>query len=199
MEWKIAEINYYSVHNMLLEYFENEASIPQGYFTGEVDANTKFETVLTGMTSIALGTNSIFKGDECNELWCKYFCQQNMEDYIIRVEDRDVEDLDLKGFFRKWMNIFQMTYPKYKPILDAFTTEKAHLLDKLENVTVATLNDTPQDGGDFSDDEHMTEYRKATTTVDPEPIIRRLNDLNTMWENVMWKWSAHFRGLIIYE
>lgn len=80
-------------------------------------------------------------------------------------------------FIDKVLFLMFSTYEKYKIIIDAYESQKEHLLDKLETTgrNVIRYNDTPQNEGVFSGDNHttnITEQENSSSTEVSTPIAR---------------------------
>lgn len=108
-------------------------------------------------------------------------------------------------FISKLFNLIRFTYPKYSAILKAYEDESANLTAKLERITDGTAtqrnNDTPQDGGDFADDEHTSFISQGkvdnTESWDSEPIIDRLDKISKLYHKVMEEWLDEFKDLFV--
>lgn len=108
-------------------------------------------------------------------------------------------------FVSKLFNLIRFTYPKYSAILKAYEDESANLTAKLERITDGTAtqrnNDTPQDGGDFDDDNHTSFISQGkvdnTESWDSEPIIDRLDKISKLYHKVMEEWLDEFKDLFV--
>lgn len=108
-------------------------------------------------------------------------------------------------FISKLFNLIRFTYPKYSVLLKAYSDEAANLTAKLERITDGTAtqrnNDTPQDGGDFDDDEHTSFISQGkvdnTESWDSEPIIDRLDKISRLYHKVMEEWLDEFKDLFV--
>ena len=108
-------------------------------------------------------------------------------------------------FISKLFNLIRFTYPKYSVLLKAYDDEAANLTAKLERITDGTAtqrnNDTPQDGGDFDDDNHTSFISQGkvdnTESWDSEPIIDRLDKISKLYHKVMEEWLDEFKDLFV--
>lgn len=108
-------------------------------------------------------------------------------------------------FISKLFNLIRFTYPKYSTLLKAYSDEAANLTAKLQKTLDGTAttrnNDTPQDGGDFADDEHTSYITQGkvdnTEEWDNESIIERLDKINRLYTKVMEQWLDEFKDLFI--
>ena len=138
--------------------------------------------------------------------WDEYIFESE-EEYIFEDDPANYPDFQYKvrRFIAKMFNIIQFTYPKYSAILKAYDDERANLTAKLEKVIAGNAttrnNDTPQDGGDFSDDGHTSYISQGTIdnteSWDSEPIIDRLDKLSKLYHNVMEEWLNEFKDMFI--
>ena len=108
-----------------------------------------------------------------------------------------------RRFLGKFMAVIENTYQKYVAILTAYNTTKNDLLNKLQRISngadVRRDNDTPQDKGDFSDDEHTSFISQGTTDVtesyDDTSIIERLDKIQKLYQKTMLAWIREFKDL----
>ena len=71
------------------------------------------------------------------------------------------EEMDTKkknNYIAKLLYILEMTSPRYLKLLEVYESQKDKLLDpvKITSGGITRFNDTPQDEGDFANDEHTT-------------------------------------------
>ena len=111
----------------------------------------------------------------------------------------------VRRFLAKFIDIILNTYDKYSKILDSYDSAKNKLLNKLERTTTGNdtrrENDTPQDGGDFADDEHTSYISQGDTSVteehDDTSLIERIDKIQNLFQKTMLKWVNEFSGLFI--
>ena len=95
----------------------------------------------------------------------------------------------------KLVNRFQLTQDRYTVLLDSYAETKEKLLTGLKSESFSTFNDTPQGSGDFTDDQHVTNYTKTTNSTDFEPIMAKLERVQTKYRSLMADWVREFRTL----
>ena len=121
---------------------------------------------------------------------------ENEEDYAPTASER-------KEVFREFIGLFNLTAPRYSPLLEQFKAKSSDPIGKIESTSTGStrFNDTPQDGGDFSDDNHTTHITQseATTTTDTGSIMERLDALYRNWRSVIREWVYEYRGLFYKE
>ena len=98
---------------------------------------------------------------------------------------------------RQFYEVYLSTYEKYIALLDFYAAEKAHLLDRIGSTTKSKFNDTPQNGGDFDNDEHLSTINTTTAEQDVMPLINRLDDISRLYQNVVSDWADEFKHLFI--
>ncbi len=105
----------------------------------------------------------------------------------------------------KIIDIITYTYPKYAAILNAYDDSKTKLLDQL-NKTISGSdtrrdNDTPQDGGDYSDDNHTSFISQGQIdneeNWDDTPVIERLDKIQNLYQQTFRRWLNEFKELFI--
>lgn len=128
------------------------------------------------------------------------------ESYILR-KDYDffeaepvVELSDIDRLSRRFQNILNLTASRYLSLLNAYNK---YISDPTAPISASSdgttrFNDTPQDGGDYSDDEHSTNITQSHTesTADTSSIMDRLDGLYRNWRNVLKDWCDEFLGML---
>lgn len=101
--------------------------------------------------------------------------------------------------FAEFVNIINLTAPRYIPLLQSFEANKTSPLAKLKSTTnsLNRYNDTPQDEGDFANDSHTTNISETSVEVeaDSNDIAIRLDQLYRNWRSVLRDWANEFKGL----
>lgn len=116
-----------------------------------------------------------------------------------------------KRFASRFAAIYAQSADKYLALLGFYADKKAHLLDQL-SATQSTnsgmshrVNDTPQNGGEWTDDAHTSNYDhtdtngNTTTTSDPTTIMARLAEIQDQYANLEGDWADEFKGLFCPE
>ncbi len=121
------------------------------------------------------------------------------------IESASEEEIifEAKKFLNNFLNILDMTSPYYLALLNAYKSKENNLLDglKTEANSLARFNDTPQNAGDFANDNHTTSINKveATTTADNKDVIEKLKSLKDSYKNLLLEWSNEFERLFTLE
>ena len=122
-------------------------------------------------------------------------------DFEATLEDDFAPDFTHEDYPNKWCRqfyqIYLSTYERYIALIDFYTAKKAQLLDKIGSETKAKFNDTPQNGGDFDNDEHLSTITTTTTEQDLVPLINRLDDVSRLYKDVLSDWADEFASLFI--
>ena len=66
---------------------------------------------------------------------------------------------------------------KYSLLIKNLTANKSKLLDDVKSSSVARFNDTPQNSGDFSDDNHTSNITKTESSSNVGTMMQRLNEI----------------------
>ena len=113
------------------------------------------------------------------------------------MSDEQMKELTNKAFdfLQKLMVILKMTYDRYSNLLTIYKNERDNLLNKVEAIT--RFNDTPQDTGEFSDDEHTTHI--TTSKNDYDTLMGRIAEIDRAYRNLLKDWTEEFSGLFIHE
>lgn len=100
-----------------------------------------------------------------------------------------------RDFVSKLLEVYFETLDRYKTLIDLYNDQTSHLLDQINSKTVMRYNDTPQNGGDWSDDGHTTNITQNETNTDVLPLMDRLNTIQNSYRNLIREWADEFKGL----
>lgn len=76
---------------------------------------------------------------------------------------------------------------------------KNNLLSQIKASSTTKFNDTPQDGGDFSDNNHTSTVTSVESGVDGGTLISRLNEVENNLKRLYKDWANEFRQFIIWS
>lgn len=62
-------------------------------------------------------------------------------------------------------------------LIQNLNNNKTKLLDDVRSSSVARFNDTPQNSGDFSDDNHTSNITTTTSSSNVGTMMQRLNEI----------------------
>lgn len=86
---------------------------------------------------------------------------------------------------------------KYIPIIKMYAAQANNLLNKIETTSTTKFNDTPQDGGNFSTDEHTTNSTRVVSGTDATTLINRLDEIRRKLTTVYEEWAQEFERFLI--
>ena len=66
---------------------------------------------------------------------------------------------------------------KYSLLIQNLNNNKSKLLDDVKSSSIARFNDTPQNSGDFSDDNHTSNITKTENSSNVGTMMQRLNEI----------------------
>lgn len=137
---------------------------------------------------MCLGTNNPRYSQEL--IW--RLLSVNEERYCLRSE----EEITLNIAKNKMANILmhiERTISNFAPLIKFQEDNINHLNDQLVQITKTKFNDTPQNAGDFSSDNHTTTYTESSTDVimdlsaKLEVAKRFVDDIYQRWMNEIMK------------
>ena len=94
---------------------------------------------------------------------------------------------------------WQSSIDKYTMLIQNLTANKAKLLDDVKSVSTSRFNDTPQNSGDFSDDQHTSTVTKTENSSNVGTMMARLNEIEDNIKQLYIDWSNEFRKFIIWS
>ena len=133
---------------------------------------------------------------------------RHASDYVVwhdvPVNSNDVLTLqDALEFFSKIINIINITAPKFIPIFQANKKYSADPVGPLKgkSSSISRFNDTPQDGGDFADDEHTSNITmlESDTEADSGSIVDRLDAAFKNFRSIILEWANDFEDEFFKE
>lgn len=132
-----------------------------------------------------------------NYIWPRFY-----QEAIIYVDSDESEDF-LEKFCRtkagQIMSWWNASSEKYVMLIRNLDTNKAKLLDDVKSSSIARFNDTPQNSGDFSDDNHTSNITKTESSSNVGTMMQRLNEIEDNIKQLYMDWSNEFRKFIIWS
>ncbi len=110
-----------------------------------------------------------------NYIWPRFY-----KEAIIYVDSDESEDFVKKfaetkvGQIMSW---WTASTEKYSLLIQNLSNNKAKLLDDVKSSSIARFNDTPQNSGDFSDDNHTSNITKTESSSNVGTMMARLNEI----------------------
>lgn len=150
------------------------------------------EIVVAGTQELPLFLEEMFLATLLNR-YAKHYC--------ISGETIDGIPQNVVDFYNSLTNIWSFTKDKYIWLLQAYQSERDNLLNKVRTIASGTsrFNDTPQEDGTFDQDEHTSHITQTSgeTSSDIKPLIERLDDISSKFQNVLLDWCNEFDKLFI--
>ena len=88
---------------------------------------------------------------------------------------------------------------KYSMLIQNLEANKSKLLDDVKSASISRFNDTPQNSGDFSDDNHTSTVTKTENSSNVGTMMARLNEIEDNIKQLYIDWSNEFRKFIIWS
>ena len=110
-----------------------------------------------------------------NYIWPRFY-----QEAIIYVDSDEDEDFVKKFSRTKVGQIFawwQSSMDKYVMLIQNLENNKSKLLDDVKSASISRFNDTPQNSGDFSDDQHTSNITKTENSSNVGTMMQRLNEI----------------------
>ena len=202
---------YYTFQELLDVVSLEGVNMPRFPHDSEMSSNWFTALIEAGELEVAVYTLSeFFTDDLLNEIinaLMGIVYNRHSEDFIAWVEETDDENEDMNiamyKALSKLINVIDLTIPKYVPILqqnEIYSTDPVAPI-KSASSGETRFNDTPQNGGDFNDDEHTTNISnsKNESVVDTGSIMERLSSLYKDFKSIILEWSNEFNQLFLKE
>ena len=117
--------------------------------------------------------------------------------------DEEIDEEILIKSFTPLINVLNNTLPRYCPLLQQNEIYSTNPVAPIGSVSTGRtrFNDTPQDEGEYNDEEHASNVSKSIseTQVDSGSIMSRLEELFKNFKPIMLDWSNEFNSLFLKE
>lgn len=130
-------------------------------------------------TSLSLrqGTAETNESTECfqNYIWPRFY-----QEFVVYADLDENEDFVEKFARNKVGQIFAWwtaSTEKYSLLIQNLEANKTKLLDDVKSASISRFNDTPQNSGDFSDDNHTSTITKTENSSNVGTMMQRLNEI----------------------
>ena len=129
------------------------------------------------------------------------------DNYMYKIdEDRELTENDIKKALNKFLNVMNLTMPKYIPLLFQYEKNYEDTLRKVESESesFSRFNDTPQneqDDVDYNTDDYASTMgrNKNISKVDSNSIPLKLKELQENFKSIILEWSNEFDMIFIDE
>lgn len=145
---------------------------------------------------------SFAETDESTECFRNYIWSRFYQEAIIYVDSDEDEDFVEKFSRTKIGQIFAWwisSTEKYSMLIQNLTANKSKLLDDVKSASTSRFNDTPQNSGDFSDDNHTSNITTTENSSNVGTMMQRLNEIEDNIKQLYLDWSNEFRKFIIWS
>ena len=139
---------------------------------------------------------------ESNNCFRDYIWPRFYQEAIIYVDSDEDEDFVEKfcrtkaGQIMAW---WQSSSEKYVMLIQNLEANKSKLLDDVKSSSTSRFNDTPQNSGDFSDDQHTSTVTKTENSSNVGTMMARLNEIEDNIKQLYIDWSNEFRKFITWS
>lgn len=197
-DWKYRTLNYYTLYD-LIRHYEGTTMNSTSYQLG-LEQPGEFPALIQKMYSSFIPESHLddaIMQPITNTLWCKYFANGHLKDYVVRTENEDTVDQAYIDWMTDFVYILDLTYNKYKKLIELYQSEENNLMKQLESTGVVKFNDTPQNTGNFEGDDYTTNVSTTTSKTDSGTIISRLSEIRALYDDIYTAWSNEFKHFFI--
>ena len=135
---------------------------------------------------------------ETSKLFQVYIFPKYYKEFIYRHESEEFDPavaVDVNGAIYTWL---MATKDNYSYLIKTYENERENLLNQLKTTTRSTASDTPQEIGEWEDDEYISSRSGTTTSTDAGTLISRLDEIRRKITNIYEEWANEFREFIIW-
>ena len=147
-------------------------------------------------------TTTFTETQESTECFRYYIWPRFYQEVVVYTDSDESEDFLEKLCRTKAGQIFAWWFSsseKYSMLIQNLNANKAKLLDDVKSSSIARFNDTPQNSGDFSDDNHTSNITTTTNSSNVGTMMQRLNEIEDNIKQLYIDWSDEFRKFIIWS
>ena len=140
--------------------------------------------------------------DEARTCFKEYIWPRFYQEAIIYTDLDENEDFVEKfcrtksGQILSW---WTASMDKYSLLIQNLKANKKKLLYDVKSASISRSNDTPQNSGDFSDDNHTSTVTKTENSSNVGTMMARLNEIEDNIKQLYIDWSNEFRKFIIWS
>lgn len=169
--------------------------------------NSDFKTLLSSLVANGYSTsllNNVMEWTNSNYASVMDLVIRRHLDSLCLYSDSESYPSTLaNNFIAKVAYILEMTSPRYLTLLKAYSDSQTELLDPVINKSknLTRFNDTPQDKGDFANDEHTTNITEVEgeSSNELDTKMGRIKEIEEKYRNILLDWSNEFESLFIEE
>ena len=161
-------------------------------FLGDCLVKVNFSRI-PGANTETTESNNCFR----NYIWPRFY--QEVVIYTDLDKNEDFVEKFAETKVGQIMSWWQSSTEKYSLLIQNLENNKNKLLDDVKSVSTSRFNDTPQNSGDFSDDQHTSTVTKTENSSNVGTMMQRLNEIEDNIKQLYIDWSNEFRKFIIWS
>ena len=154
------------------------------------------------LKKVGYNTTIFTETNETNNCFRDYIWPRFYQEVVVYKDLDESEDFVEKFCRTKVGQIFAWwisSSEKYTLLIQNLTANKSKLLDDVKSASISRFNDTPQNSGDFSDDNHTSTVTKTENSSNVGTMMARLNEIEDNIKQLYIDWSNEFRKFIIWS
>lgn len=140
---------------------------------------------------------------EADEMFQSYLWPKYYNAYVCFTDDETIADDESEKVFADFIGVIiawlASSDEKYSLLINNLEANKTKLLGAIKSSTISRYNDTPQNQGEFDDDEHNTNVTKNESETDGTTLLARLNEIEDNLKMLYDRWSNEFRDFIFWS
>ena len=208
---------WFTLQEVLNEYIINVPQFPNRKPTAELldnwfltiidyaDMQVRYVGIKSGSTTIKEADVKRYIVAVTNIVY-----DRQSDNYMYKVETDDpdytLDSDDFRKAMHKFINILNLTMPKYIPILYQYEKNYEDMLRKVESESesFSRFNDTPQneqDEVDYNTEDYATNMgkNKSVSKIDSNSLPNKLKELQENFKSIILEWSNEFDMMFIDE
>lgn len=189
---------YYKVEYYTLEDLVKEAliQVPNTLKCGFPYENT-LKDILENIMGLEIPQDSPVLTTLCNKLFCQYIYPKRHCSYCAwaMADDYEQKIEVMRAFCESFIAIVCDTYDKFSTLIGIAETEQHNLMNGIITKSTIRHNDTPQNGGEFSDDSYTSDFSTHKMESDGETKIGRIDQIARLLKNYYSEWAKEFNVL----
>ena len=169
---------------------------------GAPESFSEFLNKALSKTGYQLNTQIGFESEQTFTCFKQYIWPRFYQEAVIYTDTDEIEDFVEKFCETKVGQIFAWwisSSEKYTLLIQNLEANKTKLLDDVKSASISRFNDTPQNSGDFSDDQHTSTVTKTENSSNVGTMMARLNEIEDNIKQLYIDWSNEFRKFIIWS
>ena len=144
-------------------------------------------------------TEEATESEKCfrDYIWPRFYQE------VVVYTDSDEDESFVEKFARtkvgQIMSWWMSSSEKYSLLIQNLENNKTKLLEDVISSSTSRFNDTPQNSGDFSDDQHTSTVTTTTNSSNVGTMMSRLNEIEDNIKQLYIDWSNEFIKFIIWS